>query len=89
MAGNRGVLSFFICAVLLSSLFFTNEGRVIKEKHSNPIDSEIEKVLEELYVEAMKTGGPSHGGEGHGATHGWGLTLEGIKTSGPSPGQGH
>lgn len=51
------------------------------------VDREMMKILEELYVEAVKTGGPSHGGDGHAATNA--LTLGGIKRSGPSPGSGN
>lgn len=74
--------------LLLSSLFFPNEARPMRTlEHQSVIDREIMKVLDELYVEAIKTGGPSHGGDGHAATNA--LTLEGIKKSGPSPGAGN
>lgn len=83
MAANRKLFSFFISVILLSSLFFVNEGRLLKGKCQDPIDSAIEKILDELYVEAMKMKGE----EGNGTT--LGLTLAGIKKSGPSPGQGN
>lgn len=72
-ASRKLSTTLFFSLILLSSLFRVND----------PVESAIEKILGELYVEAMKTGGPSHGGEGNG------LTLGGIKRSGPSPGEGN
>lgn len=77
------IKSLTLFLLLLSSLIMfvpINEARPIRD---SMIEREIEKVLNELYVEAIKTGGPSHGGDGHG------LTLGGIKKSGPSPGAGN
>ncbi|KAG6438108.1 hypothetical protein SASPL_103044 [Salvia splendens] len=70
-----------------SSYIFGNEARMMKP-HSS-LEMEIMKVLDDLYIEAVKTGGgPSPRGEGH-ATTNRALTLEGIKKSGPSPGAGN
>ncbi|KAG8377487.1 hypothetical protein BUALT_Bualt08G0038000 [Buddleja alternifolia] len=56
-------------------------------KLQSSIDRDIMKILDNLYVEAIKNGGPSHGGEGHAETNA--LTLGGIKKSGPKPGTGN
>lgn len=72
--------------LLLSAFVFANEARLLKSQNS--VEMEIVKVLDGLYVEAVKTGGPSRGGDGHAATN-RALTLGGIKKSGPSPGEGH
>ncbi|KAL8487503.1 hypothetical protein ACS0TY_023532 [Phlomoides rotata] len=69
--------------LLSSSLFFfvpINEARPMR---ASMIEREIVKVLDDLYVEGIKTGGPSHAGDGHS------FTLGGIKNSGPSPGAGN
>lgn len=73
------LLVFLLLLLLLSSFFFSIEARPVR-------DSEPQS-MEELYVEAIKTGGPSHGGDGHAATHA--LTLGEINRSGPSPGAGN
>lgn len=78
-ASRKLSITLFFSLILLSSLFRVNEARLLND----PVESAIEKILGELYVEAMKTGGPSHGGEGNG------LALGGIKRSGPSPGEGN
>lgn len=79
-------LLFFL---LLSCYILGNEARMMKPHSSLEIEMEIMKVLDDLYVEAVKTGGgPSDRGEGH-ATTNRALTLEGIKKSGPSPGAGN
>lgn len=84
MATMLKSLLLVIFVLLFSSFFFINEARPLSmaEQH-NSIESSVEK----LYLEAIKTGGPSHGGEGHRSTND--LTLEDIKKSGPSPGDGH
>ncbi|KAK4348856.1 hypothetical protein RND71_031611 [Anisodus tanguticus] len=61
-----------------SSLFLNIEARPL---------STIEKVVDGLYIEAVKTGGPSSRGEGHNYIDA--STLGGIKNSGPSPGMNH
>lgn len=88
MAKGATLLSNLLVLVLLCSSVFVNEARLLKAQNS--IDEmEIMKVLDGLYVDAVKTGGgPSRGGGGHEATN-RALTLEGIKKSGPSPGAGN
>lgn len=89
----KGKTNVALCSVLLlliSCHLFSVQARLLKpaaDQNRNSIEMEIAKVLNHLYVEAVKTGGPSHGGDGHAATHG--LTLGGIKRSGPSPGAGN
>ncbi|KAG8377486.1 hypothetical protein BUALT_Bualt08G0037900 [Buddleja alternifolia] len=86
--GLKSLTLFTVLILLLSCIFFPNEARLFKPvQQQNMIDREIMKILDDLYVEAMKNGGPSHGGDGHAATDA--LTLGGIKKSGPSPGDGH
>ncbi|PIN13506.1 hypothetical protein CDL12_13864 [Handroanthus impetiginosus] len=87
---GRKYIALLVFVIFLNSFLLVNvEGRVLNGKcHLRGVDSAIEKNLDELHVQAIKTGGPSHGGAGHGATHG--LTLEGMKKPGPSaPGEGH
>lgn len=80
----KHVAAFSFLLLLLSSFFVQNEARLLKTiQHESSIEVEIMKVLNDLYLEAVKTGGPSHGGDGHA------LTLGGIKRSGPSPGAGN
>ncbi|KAH6782253.1 hypothetical protein C2S52_000866 [Perilla frutescens var. hirtella] len=92
MAKGQKPVTFFsnlLLLILLISFVFVNEARLLKpDRNQSPIEKEIMKVLDDLYVVAVKTGGPSHGGDGHAATN-KALTLEGIKKSGPSPGEGH
>lgn len=80
----KQALGFLVLSLVVFSVVFVvpSNGRPLSEK-GNDVDGEIEKVLEELYLKGMKTGGPSHGGDGHA------LTLGGIKKSGPSPGAGN
>lgn len=81
--------SNLLLLVLLCSFIFVNEARLLKPvQNQSSIEMEIMKVLDDLYVAAVKTGGPSNGGEGHAAIH-KALTLDGIKKSGPSPGAGN
>ncbi|PIN13630.1 hypothetical protein CDL12_13746 [Handroanthus impetiginosus] len=86
---SRKSLALVVFIIFFSSLLLLNvESRVLNEKYDlHEVDSAIEKILDEMHVEAMKTGGPSHGGQGHGLTPG--LTLGSIKRSGPSPGAGN
>ena len=55
-------------------------------KAQTTVDVGITTKIGDLYVEAIKTGGPSDG-KGHQFTEGH--SLEAIKESGPSPGEGH
>ncbi|PIN16435.1 hypothetical protein CDL12_10913 [Handroanthus impetiginosus] len=70
---------------LFSFVLFLNEARPLGniEPQKYIIEGDIMKILEDLYYEAVKTGGPSHGGDGHGKINA--LTLGWIKKSGPSP----
>ncbi|KAL1546922.1 hypothetical protein AAHA92_23455 [Salvia divinorum] len=79
----RGATFFsnLLFLLLLGSFVFGNEARMVKPHNS--VEMDITKVLDDLHVEAVKTGG-----EGHATTNG-ALTLEGIKKSGPSPGAGN
>ncbi|KAL9172332.1 hypothetical protein ABFS82_03G038800 [Erythranthe guttata] len=90
--GVKSVTLFFVLVlvvIVMGCLFFSVEARVLKsdanyqQNHKSAIEMDIVKILEDLYVEGVKTGGPSHGGDGHA------LTLGGIKKSGPSPGAGN
>lgn len=73
---------FFIALLFVSSL---SEARRLRLEESS-IDKGIEIFLEGLYLEGIKTGGPSSGGGGH--SFGNAQTLGGIKNSGPSTGGG-
>lgn len=70
---------FFIVLLFLSSI---SEARPLKPA----LDRGIEIFFEGLYVEGIKTGGPSSGGGGHSFPNA--KTLGGIKNSGPSSGGG-
>lgn len=76
--------SNLLLLLLLYSFVLANEARLLKPQSS--IEMEIVKVLDDLCVEAVKTAGPRLGGD---APTNKALTLEGIKKSGPSPGEGH
>lgn len=93
MAKGRNSATFFLnlllLLVLLGSFVFVSEARSLKPvQNKSSIEMEIMKVLDDLYVAAVKTGGPSNGGDGH-ATITRALSLDGIKKSGPSPGSGN
>lgn len=81
MARGLKRVALLLFLLLLSSLFFSIEARPIRD--SEPQSMIEGEIIEELYVEAIKTGGPSHGGDGHAATHAL------IHKSGPSPGAGN
>lgn len=75
----------FLAFLLLSSLFLSGNARPMKAMEQQSfVEKEIMNILEDLYIEGIKTGGPSSGGEGNSAIHA--LNLEGIKRSGPSRG---
>ncbi|CAN4122617.1 unnamed protein product [Withania somnifera] len=85
-------LKFFAVFIVLhffsNSLFsFNSEAHVLNSTENQIMESSIDKFLEGLYVEAIKTGGPSSRGEGHRSIDA--LTVGGIKISGPSPGMNH
>lgn len=78
MTNTKFFCSFFVLIILINSGFMSTEGRPIKDAETqNYIDEEITTKIGELYVEAIKTGGPSDEGRGH------------KLNSGPSPGEGH
>lgn len=87
MAATRKYLTFFISLLLFVSLFEARPLSISTENHYDSIDIEIEKILEDLYVEDLKAGGLNSGGKGHGSSNAF--TLREIKKSGPSPGDGH
>lgn len=89
MAKGASFFSNILLLVLFVSLVFASEARLLKPvQNQSSIEMEIMKVLDDLYVAAVKTGGPSNGGDGH-ATITNALSLDGIKKSGPSPGSGN
>ncbi|GMN35031.1 hypothetical protein TIFTF001_005051 [Ficus carica] len=77
------LISFFIMALLVVSV----EARPLMPAGRSPVNKGIEILFEGLYVEGIKTGGPSSGGGGHNFPFAQ-TTLGGIKNSGPSTGGG-
>ena len=89
MAGittSKALICFFILLHVLGSV---SEARPLTPGRSN-VTKGIENLFDEQFIEAIKTGGPSSGGEGHNFPNDIAQTLGGIKNSGPSPGgRGH
>ncbi|KAL6504360.1 hypothetical protein OROGR_026283 [Orobanche gracilis] len=87
------LLSTFVLLLFLLSNPDIVDARLIRTsslEHENKNDSrEITKVLDYLHLEAIKSGGPSDGGDGHATRNASTMGLEGIKKSGPSPGDGN
>lgn len=85
---NSMFFGIFFILLLLNSVFLSIEARPINAVEvENYINEEITTKIGDLYIEAIKTGGPSDAGKGHKFTEGH--SLQGIKNSGPSPGEGH
>lgn len=61
--------------------------RIIVDRQAS-MEGQIANILDGLYLQAMKTGGPSRGGDGHAETHSLN-DLAKIHNSGPSPGAGN
>ncbi|EXB89246.1 hypothetical protein L484_006800 [Morus notabilis] len=77
-------ISFFMVLVIASSL---SEARPLTAPPRSSTSEGIEFLFEGLYIEGIKTGGPSSGGGGHNFPNAV-QTLGGIKNSGPSSGGG-
>ena len=89
MAKNlKSIITVLLVLLFLNStLFVANAHHLNVEKLHKSVDKAMGSIIDELYVEAIETGGPSSGGNGHGFTN---AQILGIKTSGPSPpGEGH
>lgn len=83
----RTSLKSLILLIFLLFIFILSVNQVEARNpknlmHGSSIDTEVTKILGELYVEAIKTGGPSHGGDGHAFTNS--LNSDGIKNSDPN-----
>ncbi|CAH2050220.1 unnamed protein product [Thlaspi arvense] len=79
-----------ICLLLLGSSCFVATARPLNDaERGSSINEAIESIFEGFYIGAIKTGGPTPRGKGHGLIPG--QALGGIKSSGgPSPrGEGH
>lgn len=89
MATSLKPFSSFLVFLLVSSLLFITEARPFNAGQTRNIaDGGIEISFRGFYMQAIKTGGPSSGGNGHEFTNA--QTLGGIKESGPSAGgNGH
>lgn len=84
---TSGLKSLTLLTFLLFIVFILSVNQVEARNpknlmHQTSIDTKITKILGELYVEAIKTGGPSHGGDGHAFTDS--LTSDGIKNPDPN-----
>ncbi|KAK4767698.1 hypothetical protein SAY87_002839 [Trapa incisa] len=84
---RSGILKFGLCvlivmAIAASMAFRVSEARPLSPAGGSSLARGVEVLMEGLYLEAIKTGGPSSGGKGHGFT-----TY--FTNSGPSPGEGH
>ena len=89
MAGNTS-LKALICFFTLVLALIGSEGRPLTPRRSYATKGIAILSDEQFMVEAIKTGGPSSGGEGHSFPNDVAQTLGGIKNSGPSPGgRGH
>lgn len=83
----RSSLKSLLLLIFLLFIFILSVNQVEARNpknlmHRSSIDTEVTKILGELYVEAIKTGGPSHGGDGHAFTNSF--NSDGIKNSGPN-----
>lgn len=91
MANYTKFFGIFLALLLTNSAFMSTEARPFREAEpQNYVGEElIMSKIGELYVEAIKTGGPSDG-KGHGFTDGEvSQSLQRVMNSGPSPGQGN
>lgn len=64
-----------------------SKARLLKTADPDHRHSIIQTVVDKLYIEAIKNGGPSDGGEGHNFVNV--QPVQRIMNSGPSPGDGH
>ena len=90
MATGFKPLTFFLALLLICGFIFSTstEARPYYGGLSlSSISKGTEKLLDGLYIEAIKNEGPSSGERRHMFPNM--RTLVGIKDSGPSPGQGH
>lgn len=88
----KSVCFYFVLLLASSSLVLVSEARPLRDVEGRPRNSVITKGIEiffdGLYIEGIKTGGPSPGGGGHAFTNA--QTLESKNTAGPSAGgKGH
>ncbi|KAK4751452.1 hypothetical protein SAY87_004934 [Trapa incisa] len=84
---RSGILKFGLCLLIAMAIasfvpFRVSEARPLGPAGGSPLARGVEAMIQGLYLEAIKTGGPSSGGKGHGFT-----TY--FTNSGPSPGEGH
>ncbi|GAY39588.1 hypothetical protein WN944_008520 [Citrus x changshan-huyou] len=88
----KSVRFYFVLLLVSSSLVLVSEARPLNDVEGRPrnpiITKGIEIFFDGLYIEGIKTGGPSGGGAGHAFTNA--QTLESKDTAGPSAGgKGH
>lgn len=85
MARDISKLISFLIVVLIISNSRLCESRILRlSESSKSVAKRIGIFIDELYIEGIKTGGPSAGGEGHGFKNA--ETLGEGKVGGPSAG---
>lgn len=86
--------SFSLLLLLLFLLISVQDSKARLLKTATAADADadhhlslIQTVVDKLYIEAIKNGGPSNGGKGHKFVNA--QPVQRIMNSGPSPGEGN
>lgn len=83
----RALPLLLLLPLLLSFVLLSTQARLLNQLKQGNFDCEVVGLADELPLGALKTWGPNPRGKGHELREIY--ALRGIKTSGPSPGEGH